>query len=592
MHEPFLQRYSEELAALRQQAAKFADAFPKIAGRLRLTGDIADDPQTERLLQSFAYSAARIRLKLDDEFPELTNELLEALYPHFLATIPSMTIVKFQPDNQLHGFQKIPRLTEIISDIVDGDTCQFRTTQDVEIAPVEVAAVNLCGQPVQAPASPYSGVAACLYISLRLLNNQTSFKEIGLKHLRFYLAAPWRQAVTLYELLGNHTLGIALAGHTTDVAPLFLDAGKLELTGLQPDESMLPYPQRSFSGYRLLSEFFALPQKFLFFDVNGLQGQFQDTLELFIYLNETNQKLESSVSYRDLELHTTPAINLFHQACEPVRIDGTRTEYLLVPDARKHRTREIYSVERVLLSDKNSQAQSCQPLFGRTHIDDSTGIFWKISRHFNADDGTGDIDIAFTERNYQAFNAKDMVASIDTLCTNRNLPEKLPFGGGHPHLNMPAHNSVAAVQALLPPTPAIRRAGHSKREWHLISHLLLNHASLADGNGSALKDILKLYVMRDTPETRQIIDAITRVNTHNSTARLKAGAVVSGTDITIEFDSERIDKGSAYLFGCVIERFLGLYTSINSFTRLTVMFHGNSLPVAIFAPRSAERPLI
>lgn len=592
MNEHFLQRYSEELAALRNKAARFADAFPKIAGRLRLTADMADDPQTERLLQSFAYSAARIRLKLDDEFPELTNELLEALYPHFLASIPSMAIVKFQPDNQLGGVQKVQRLTEIASEPIDGDTCRFRTTQDVEISPVEIGAVNLLGQPIQAPASPFSGVAGCLHISLRLLNHQTSFEEIGLKRLRFYLAAPWSQAVKMYELLGNHTLGIGLARHATDMAPVFLDASRLALAGFQSDESMLPYPARSFAGYRLLSEFFALPQKFLFFDVDGIYGQFQDKLEMFIYLNETNQKLENSVSARDLELHATPAINLFHQVCEPLRIDGTRTEYRVLPDARKHRTREIYNVERVLLSGKDGQEQLCQPLFGGSLTDNATSIFWQINRRFDADDGTGDVDIAFTDQSRHPLDTTEMVASIDTLCSNRSLPGKLPFGGGHPYFNTLEGHGVVSVKALLPPTPTLRRQEHFQREWPLISHLLLNHASLSDGNAGALKDILNLYVLRDTPETRQLIDAIISVKTKNSTARLKEGVVVSGTDVTIEFDSERADKANAYLFGSVLERFLALYTSINSFTRLTVKFHGHSLPVAVWPPRAAERPLI
>lgn len=376
MNEGFLQRYNEELAALRRKAARFAEAFPKIAGRLRLTADVADDPQVERLIQSFAYSAARVRQKIDDEFPELTTELLETLYPHFLAPLPSMSIVRFEPTKQLGSVQKIPRLTEIVSEAVAGETCRFRTTQDVEIAPVQLVAAKLSGQPLEAPVSPFAGAASCLHLSLRALNSRLSFKEIGLKRLRLHLASPWRQATGLHELMCNHVLGIAVARHVSDIAPRFLDKGNLRPAGFDPEEAMLPYPSVSFTGYRLLTEFFALPQKFLFIDLDNIEAIDDERLEIFIYLKETDRKLERSVSAQDFALHATPVVNLFLQACEPLVIDGTRTEYRLLPDARRHRTREIYSVERVLLSDRDGRERFCQPFFGRTQTREAASVFW------------------------------------------------------------------------------------------------------------------------------------------------------------------------------------------------------------------------
>ncbi|GGA88209.1 type VI secretion system protein ImpG [Brucella endophytica] len=593
MNERFLQRYNEELAALRRKAARFADAFPKIAGRLRLTADVADDPQVERMIQSFAYSAARVRQKIDDEFPELTTELLEALYPHFLAPLPSMSIVRFEPSEQLGSVQKIPRLTEISSEPVAGETCRFRTTQDVEIAPVRLVSAKLSGQPIEAPVSPFAGAAGCLHLSLRMLEGRPSLRDIGLKRLRLYLAAPWRQATQLYELLCNHGLGIAVARHASDIAPRFLDRSNLRPAGFDPEEAMLPYPAVSFTGYRLLTEFFALPQKFLFIDLDNIEALDDERLEIFIYLKETDRELERSVSAQDFALHATPIINLYRQACEPLTIDGTRTEYRLLPDARRHHTREIYSVERVLLSDADGRERFCQPFFGRTQTHESTPVFWQIARHYDEDDKTTDVDITFVDRERRPTDAVQMTASVDTLCTNRDLAEKLPFGGGHPYLNIvPGNDSVAATKALMPPTPVIRRAEHTEREWRLISHLLLNHASLSDKGGAALKDILSLYSVRDTPETRFFVDSLQRVETKSATARMKGGAVVPGTDVTIEFDPGRTDHASAFLFGSVLDHFLSLYTSINSFTRLTVKLRGQSRPVASWPARAAARPLL
>jgi type VI secretion system protein ImpG len=592
MNEGFLHRYNEELTALRRKAARFAEAFPKIAGRLRLTADVADDPQVERLIQSFAYSAARVRQKIDDEFPELTTELLEALYPHFLAPLPSMSIVRFEPSEQLGSVQKIPRLTEIASEPVAGEACRFSTTQDVEIAPVELVSARLSGQPIEAPVSPFTGAAGCLHLSLRTLGGQRSLREIGLRRLRLYLAAPWRQATGLYELLCNQTLGIAVARHSSDIAPRFLERDNLRAAGFAREEAMLPYPPTSFTGYRLLTEFFAFPQKFLFIDLDKVEPLDGERLEIFIYLKETDRELERSVSAQDFALHATPVVNLYRQASEPLTIDGTRTEYRLLPDASRQRTREIYGVERVLLSDGDGRQRSCQPFFGRTQTNEATSVFWQVARHFDEDDHTVDVDIAFVDRERRPTDATGMVASVDVLCTNRDLPENLPFGGGHPYFTITGKDSVGAVKALMPPTSAVRRSEHDKRAWRLISHLLLNHASLTEKGGAALKDILSLYSVRDTPETRLFIDSLLKVETKSSTARLKGGAIVPGTDITLEFDPGRTDHASVFLFGGVLDHFLSLYTSINSFTRLTVKLRGQSRPVASWPARAAARPLI
>lgn len=593
MAEGFLSRYNEELAALRQRAGRFANAFPKIAGRLRMSDEVADDPHVERLIQSFAYSAARIRQKLDDEFPELTDSMLETLYPHYLAPIPSMTIVQFEPGRTLASQQVIPRHSELVAEPIGGESCRFRTTQDVRIAPVELVGAKLTGQPVEAPPAPFPGVAGCLRLSLRSTDERLPLSAVGLTHLRLCLTAPWQQAVGMHELLVNHVAGLAFARHADDRTAIFMPSSKLTPVGFQSDEAMLPYPAASFAGYRLLSEFFALPQKFLFLEIAGLEAWQGDAMEVFIYLRKSDPKLERSLTARDIALHASPAVNLFRQGCEPVAIDGTRTEYRLIADARRQKTREIHSVERVVLTDVAGRRQTCQPFFGRSQRTNGASIYFQIYRRFDEDDGTSDTDIAFVDPNKRHATPLDTVASIDALCLNRDLPEQLPFGGGHPHLQLASgHEAVASVMALTPPTPAVRMNDREGRAWRLVSHLVLNHLSIADGQGGALKDILSLYAFRDTPETRQLVDAIAAVETHQSLARMAHGGMVSGTEVNVSFDPAVIDQPTAHLFGLVLDRFFGLYTSMNSFTRLTVTMKGMSEPVARFPARAAERPLI
>ncbi|GHC69522.1 type VI secretion system baseplate subunit TssF [Limoniibacter endophyticus] len=594
MADGFLSRYNEELAGLRRRAARFAEKFPKIAGRLRLNGEVADDPHVERLIQSFAYSAARVRQKLDDEFPELTDSLLETLYPHYLAPLPSMSVVQFTPSATLAGIQKIARHTEILAEPVNGEACRFRTTQDVEIAPVEIVSAALSGQPINAPLSPQTGAAGCLRLSIRPLDPRKTFSELKISKLRLHIGSNWPQAIALHTLLCNHTLGIGLAKHSDDPDAIFLPASSLKPAGFAEEETMLPYPASSFAGYRLLTEFFALPQKFLFIDIEGLDRHGDDNLEIFVYLSESDPKLERAVSARDFVLHAAPVINLFEQACEPLVLDGTRTEYRLLPDARRQKTREIHAVQRVVLSGHERPEEVSQPFFGRTQRAGSySSVFWQLSRRFDPSDGTSDIDIAFIDRGRTPASALQAVASIDALCMNRDLPEKLPFGGGHPHLKLASGNeSVANVKALMAPTPSVRMNDPDGRHWRLMSHLNLNHLSLFDNDGAALKDMLSLYAFRDMPETRQLVEAIIRVDAKSSTARLAHGGMVSGTDVRLEFDPAAIDRASAYLFASVLDRFFALYASINSFTRLTATLKGHSRPIASWPARAAMRPLL
>ncbi len=593
MADGFLQRYNDELAAIRRRAARFADAFPKIAGRLRVTGEVADDPHVERLIQSFAYSAARVRQKLDDEFPELTDGLLETLYPHYLAPLPSMSIVRFVPSSTLASVQTVPRHTEIFAEPIGGESCRFRTTQETEVAPVEIVSASLTGHPISAPPSPHAGAAGCLRLSIRARDTNKPLGEIGLDRLRLHIASSWQQAVAIHELLVNHTLGIALAHHADDRAPVMLPAKALGPVGFEADEAILPYPASSFTGYRLLTEFFALPQKFLFVDIVGLKAWRGETLEIFIYLDETSAKLERAISARDFVLNATPIVNLFRQNCEPIALDGARTEYRVLPDARRQKTREIYTIEKVLVSGRTGEEEQCQPFFGRSLKGGTPSLFWQCARRFDADDDTSDMEITFVDRARRAIGPVDKIASIDALCLNRELPEQLPFGGGHPYLQLASGSeAVGSVEALMAPTPSVRMNEQQGRNWRLMSHLQLNHLSIVDNDGAALKDILALYAFRDSRETRQLADAIVRVEARNSMTRLGSGGMVTGTEIRLEFDPAAIDRPSAYLFGSVLDRFFGLYTSINSFTRLSIAMKGQSKPIAVWPARAAERPLL
>ena len=140
MRDQLLEYYENELTFLRQMGKEFAEKHPKIAARLQLDVNRCDDPHVERLLEGFALLAARVHLKIDDEFPQITEGLLNVLYPHFLRPIPAMTVAQFRLDpeqGKLTTGLSVPRASILYSRPVDGVACKFRTCYDVTLWPFE-----------------------------------------------------------------------------------------------------------------------------------------------------------------------------------------------------------------------------------------------------------------------------------------------------------------------------------------------------------------------------------------------------------------------------------------------------------------------
>jgi type VI secretion system protein ImpG len=596
----FLNWYNGELSALRKRASRFAEKHPKIASRLRLTGDAVDDPHVERMIQGFAYSAARIRQKLEDDFPELTDTLLEALYPQYLAQIPSMSIVKIEGANGLDAVSRIESGFGIETEVVRGDRCNYQTTQAVMLAPVHIKACSLQKPPFQMPPAPDLNVRSCLSMRIDVTANIESLSEFALDELCFFIKAPFATATSLYELILNQSLGISVGGHVNDTNATRLPLNNLMPVGFENETAILPFPKRTFPGFRLLTEFFALPEKFLFFRLTGLKPALAkiagNSFHIFFYLNAPADKLQKAVDVNTFDLHCTPVINLFPQRSEPIHIDQTTHEYDIVPDSRRNSTREIYSVVDVAVSDAEGRKLKVYPFFGRkpATTDYRSSVYWQHKR-VPDDEGKGQtsklclVDLALSAATLDSHT----VASVSTLCLNRGLPEALPFGGGQPYLKpIEKHDQISKISMLLPPSHTARFDQGDGSYWRLISHLSLNHLPLTGNDPEMLRDMLRLYDFRQSQETSVLIDAITKIECKRTNARLRDGSVVNGVDINIVFDDSTVDAGQAYLFGQVLSHFLGLYSSINTFSRLTVRLSGITLPIVRFEPRTADEVLL
>jgi type VI secretion system protein ImpG len=609
MSDDLLPYYQRELDSLRRLAGEFADAHPKIAGRLRLASDVVDDPHVGRLLEGVAFLSARVQARLDDEFPEITDALLSVLYPHYLAPVPSAAIVQFGARRELRVPVILPAGTALETEPVRDEPCRFRTSYETTLWPILLESVRFSGLPLAAPACPsLAGARSVLRIVLRTADPEVTFDELGPDRLRCFLRHPLAQSLPLYELLCGHALGVALADGPNDARPTVLPATAISPVGFAPEEALYPWSARSFSGFRLLTEYFACAEKFLFIDFCGLEArsllQAANRMELFIYFDRAAPELERRLAPDCLALGCTPVVNLFARQCEPVALTHRRTEYLISPDNRRPRAFEIWSVEQVRELRGDGSSRPWRPFYrlpaeaGPIADGESAGCYHLIRRDSpGAFPGT-DVFLAPFDPTLDVGRSADAVLSVDALCTNRDLPAELPFGGGQPAFHLvEGVSATSGVTCLTAPTPALRPRLREGRSWRLISHLSLGHLSLVGGEAAAesLREVLRLYDLRDTSETRATISSLLGANARPGTARVpgtRRGSFCRGLDVALEFDPRLWDTAGAFLLATVLERFLALHATVNSFVRTTVMLRGQPGPVVAFPPRAGARVLL
>ena len=613
MSDRLLPYYDRELHAIRSLAGEFAAANPKIAGRLRLSGEAVDDPHVARLLEGVAFLAARVHHRLDDEFPELTDALLDTLYPHYLAPVPSCTIVQFTAVDDAQGPANLPAGRLLDSEPVRGETCRFRTTSPLTIWPIGITAARLSGLPLAAPPNPRAvgpdgaRAVAVLRLTLRCNAPAMTLAQLGLDRLRLFLRAAPNVSLPLYELLCEHVLSVALANGPNDPAPTLLPAACVAPAGFDPADALFPWPARSFSGFRLLTEYFSFPEKFMFIDLEGLDARTMvgagNQMDVFIYLDRSVQELERVVDAGSFALGCTPAVNLFQQRCDPILLDGHTTEYRVEPDRRRPGAMEVWMVDRVSESRSDSSQRPWAPFHRlRAGLDGVTeetpGGFYTSLRRDSVSLPGSDLLLGLHDPAQDPEQPGNSVLSIDATCTNRDLPSELPFGGGHPRMSLTdGMASVAAVHCLSAPTPPLRRAAREHGLWQLVSHLSLGHLSIAGGEAGAgaLREVLRLYDLRSTADTVAAIGGLVGVSARPGVARVPGGplgAFCRGLDVTLEFDPRAWQSGGLYLLASVLDRFLALHATVNAFVRTGVVLRGRPGLVAQWPARAGARTLL
>jgi type VI secretion system protein ImpG len=595
-----LRHYENELAYLREMGAEFAAAYPKIAARLGMDAAEVMDPYVERLLEGVAFLSARVQLELELQFPAFTRHLLEIVYPHYLAPIPSMMVVAFHPDatsaEMKDGFN-LPRGTRLRSALGEGDqtACVFQTAHDVQLWPIEITeAEYIDGRGPLVAIGLARDVEARAGIRLRLSRRGGApITQLSIDRLTLFLNGVVARNWDLHELLLTQTTG--LAARSTDRRAdwlIELREGRVRPKGYEREEALLPTPKRSFDGYRLLQEYFAMPERFHFVEISGITPAVRRAaghdLDLYILLRDGRPDIAPAVTPEAFTLFATPAVNLFPRRCDRVILTKKDTEYHVIPDRTAPLDYEIHSLQEVVgISDTGGPDIVFRPFYSAddyTSAGDSFPAYYTQNRRMRQRSERerlrgvrtsylgSELYVTLVDPLEAPFSGDVGQLAVQAICSNRDLPLLLATGGPDV-FHLPDGGPVAHVTTPIAPTRPRPSLVQGDAAWRLISHLSLNYLSVTDtetGRGAqALREMIGIYAPVGDRTIEKQIEGLVGVESRPIVRRMSDGLLataVRGLELKLSFDDSFFEGTSAYLLGSVLERFFRRYMTINSFT--------------------------
>ena len=623
MDRRFLRYYEQELRFVRDLAGEFATDHARVADRFGLGPDSCADPYVEWLLDGFAFLAARVHLKLDAEHERFTHHLLEMVYPDLLAPTPAAAIVRFEPDPDpapLESGFSIPRGTRLIGQLAPGEQtrCTFTTAHAVTLWPLRVAEARYVTGPALASLGLPGVDRAAAALRLRLeTTGGFPLARLALDRLPFHLAGNDRIAHRLYETLVAQVQDVVARPADQPEGPVHrLGKGAVRRVGFAEEEALYRPAPLGFSGYRLLREYFTLPERFLFVELLGLGPALRrapgTALEIVVLLARADPVLDGAVTAGQLVPFATPALNLFPRRAKPILVEPHEREHHVVADRVRPLDFEIYAVTAVggFGADERDR-QAFTPFYRTDHLADPSRerAFFAVERRARLVTGGerqrgGRRTVAGDERRREAArssylgtdlflalcdgNAAPWPAGlrrldVETLCTNRDLPLRLPLPReAASHFSCELGGPIGAIRVvgrLTAPKESLASADpaeggpHGQVAWRLIGHLALNYLSLLDapdGRGAdALRGLLALYASRADPAQARHVDGVRSVRAERVTRRLPAEGPITfgrGLEVTLELAEAAFQEGSAFLLGSVLELFFRRHVALNSFT--------------------------
>ncbi|NND91260.1 MAG: type VI secretion system baseplate subunit TssF [Granulosicoccus sp.] len=599
MNPQLFELYRRELQHIREMGGDFAAEFPKVAGRLGLETLECSDPYVERLLEGFAFLAARVQLKIESSHSQLARQLLEMVYPTYLSPIPSMVINEVFPSltegSLAQGFT-LERGTRLRSQISPDEKteCDFRTSHDLTLWPIEIAGIDYLGTSAAldtAGVRSSKTVRSGLSVQLKTIGGY-EFAELPMDSLSIYLNGADSLGTLLYEQLFRHTESIALVCQGSEVrSPR--EAVSLRRQGYADDEALLPVTHRGFQGYRLIQEYFAFPERFLFARLTGLASRMKrchhDTIEIVFLFDNRNERLFETVSPEHFRLNCVPAINLFPKAADRILLDRSRHRFHVIPDRTRPMDFEVYSVGDVTgFAGSQATQESFHPYFSSSEQQRSANRFYGLEREqrllssrqkrrgARASYVGSEVFISLVDERDAPYRSDLKQLAVETYCTNRDLPLQMPVGKKDTDFNLDVGAPVDSIRCIHGPTVPRPSRAHFKDAWRLVSNLNLNYLSLDsvasdDGTAAAamLRQMLEMYCDTSRSSDSRQLEGILSVRTAPAVRQMKFRShieVARGMQVSVRIDEAAFEGSGAYVLGSVLEQFFARHATVNSFT--------------------------
>ena len=643
MDRRFLRYYEQELRFVRDLGGEFAASHARVANRFGLEADSCADPYVEWLLDGFAFLAARVHLKLDGEHERFTHHLLEMVYPDLLAPTPAAAIVRFEPDATAAPLESgfpVARGTRLLGRMGPGDQtrCTFTTAHEVTLWPIAVTEARYVTGSALGGLGLTGRDRAEAALALRLTTlGELPVAQLALDRLPLHLAGNDRIAHRLYEALSARAQGLLVRDAGGRILAR-LDAGAVRRSGFADDKALYPQAPLGFSGYRLLREYFTLPERFLFIELSGLNPALRravgTSVELVIPLAKGDQILDGSVTAGQFALFATPALNLFPRRAKPILLELHDREHHVVADRVRPLDFEVYAVTSVVgTGEDERERHEFTPFYRTDHLADTAHerAFYAVERRQRLVTGSerhragrraaageerrreaarssylgGEVFLTLCDGNAAPWPPGLRRLDIDTLCTNRDLPLRLPLGRDTSHFSCEQGGPISGIwvvgrvtaprESLASAEPA-EGGPHGEGAWRLVGHLALNYLSLIDSaedGADALRGLLALYASRAEPAQARHVDGVRSVKSQRVTRRLPGAGPITfgrGLEITLELADATFQEGGAVLLGTVLEVFFRRHVAINSFTE-TVLRTSERGELVRFPAHVGERAL-
>jgi len=617
----FRDAYNRELALLRERAKEFADEYPGLADRLGGLLEENMDPTAAALLEGSAFLAARVQLKMEEEFRGFTRELLDQLLPGLMEPTPSVMMVRANAPHEdpktVEGVRFSPG-DYLEARYVDAEkrvSCRFALSAPLDLFPVDVAEVRYLSRTGQVGAvmsEPSKGTQAGVLIDVARMgatgacDDSEKITALEADALTFHLSAPMDEAIALYEQIFCDRVKVSLRWQNKLGDDVFqtLAPHQIEQLGFSAEERLFPHDDRLFDGFALLRELFVYPRKYLGFRVTGLRDVWPrvpgSRVQIVFEFNTSNQKLAAQLSTQHVKMHCATAVNLFEEAAAPLRMDEKRHDYVVTPLSSPVTHYEFHRITEVFAHYKGSTGKSrVFPLYTLPAVGTNPrhALYFtdrKKRRRITVQErrqGVSRSRYRGTETFITLYEPPEdqpvQRLQIRGLCSNRHLAGELPIKQGEEDFYFCDENTIrlACIDGPTPPRDSLADlesgAAHRMQSgdvyWRLISHLSLNSYGVLGRDGTeaaaAMREMLRLFADLSDSFIEMQIDGLQLVETRQVPASIphpEGFHTARGLEVTLTFDEDAFEGSGVMLMGAVLDRFLAEYASVNSFTKTVI----------------------